>query len=803
MAALFQDFRFALRTLRKNFGFATVTILILGLGIGAVTAIFSAVDGLLLRPLPYPGADRLVQIWETDRRRDQTQGTVSPLNLEDWHESSERLMAMAAYGYEAPVLSGAGPARRLRAVVVTPSYFSVFSVEPHLGRTLAPEDDGASVALLSHGLWQSQFGGEPEIVGRSLTLDGEPYTVVGVMPPGFSYPGWTELWIPLRLDREHLSRGSHFLFALGRLAPDITLMQAQEEMSAIARRLEEEHPDSNAGQGVRLVWLREQLVGDLRPRVLILFGAVALVLLSACANVANLLLVRATTRRREVALRAALGASRGRLLRLFLTEALTLAALAGGLGVVLASLGLDLLLSTAPISIPQAVDISLDTRVLVFALGASLLTGALFGLAPALQASAAGRAGALREGSPTGAPRSQRLRRLLMASEVALAVVVLTGAGLMGASFYRLLNVDPGFRPQGLISMRVELTSARYAERAAQATFAGRALERIEALPDVQAAGAVDDLPFSGSRSSSSFDIAGRAESGDEVLHADVRAVSPGYLRAMGIPQLAGRGFTDDDTPESSPVAIVNAAFAARWFPDANPVGQRVRIGDTRERDVFGEAVWREIVGVVGDIHHDQLAARPRPELYTPFAQRPETRVSLVARTARDPRSIVPSLQAALAELDPDQPLYDIRTMSERLSDSIAAPRFNAGLLAAFAGVALALAVLGIYGVASYAVRQRTREIGIRMAVGADGGDVRRMVVSRSLLDVAAGLLAGLVAAVALTRVLAGVLYGIGAHDPAIFAGVVTLLGIVGLMASWMPAQRAARVDPATALRQE
>ena len=800
MASLLQDFRIALRNLRKNPGFTAVTVLILALGIAGVTIIFSAVDGLLLSPLPYPGSDRLVQIWETDRRRDVAEGSVSPLNLEDWSDGSRRLQVMAGYGYEAPVLAGEGPAQRLRAVTVNPAFFSVFMVEPHLGRVLSSEDEGARVAVLGHGLWQDRLGGDPAIVGRSLTLDGEPYTVVGVMPRGFSFPGYTELWVPLRLDRGRLSRGSHFLFAVGRLAADATLAAAQDEMSALARALEERHPDTNEGQGVRLVPLQEQLVGDLRSRVLILFGAVALVLLSACANVANLLLVRATARGREVSVRAALGASRRRLLQPFLAEALALAALACALGVGLAKAGLEVLLSASPVRIPGPVSIGLDVRVLTFAVAASLATALLFGLAPALQASRVAAAGALREGAPTGGRRTQRLRRLLVAGEVALAVVLLAGAGLLVTSFHRLTSVDPGFRPEGVMSMKVELTSTRYAERSAQAAFAEQAVERIEALPGVRAAGVVDDLPFSGSRSSSSFEIAGR-EPGSDLWQSDVRAVTPEYLPAMNVPLLAGRGFSDDDSPESVPVAIVNAAFAARWFPDVNPIGQRILIGDHRERDVFGGPVWREIVGVVGDIHHDQLASRPSPELYTPFAQRPETRVSFVVRTYGEPRAIVPSVQAALAEMDPNQPIYDIRAMEERLEDSVAAPRFHAGLLSAFAATALILTVLGIYGVSSYAVRQRTREIGIRMAVGADGSDVRRLIVLRSLVDVGAGLLAGLVAAIALGRVLAGLLYGVSPHDPLIFAGVIVLLGVAGLASSWMPARRASRIDPAVALR--
>jgi putative ABC transport system permease protein len=740
MASLLQDFRIALRNLRKNPGFTAVTVLILALGIAGVTIIFSAVDGLLLSPLPYPGSDRLVQIWETDRRRDVAEGSVSPLNLEDWSDGSRRLQVMAGYGYEAPVLAGEGPAQRLRAVTVNPAFFSVFMVEPHLGRVLSSEDEGARVAVLGHGLWQDRLGGDPAIVGRSLTLDGERYTV------------------------------------------------------------EERHPDTNEGQGVRLVPLQEQLVGDLRSRVLILFGAVALVLLSACANVANLLLVRATARGREVSVRAALGASRRRLLQPFLAEALALAALACALGVGLAKAGLEVLLSASPVRIPGPVSIGLDVRVLTFAVAASLATALLFGLAPALQASRVAAAGALREGAPTGGRRTQRLRRLLVASEVALAVVLLAGAGLLVTSFHRLTSVDPGFRPEGVMSMKVELTSTRYAERSAQAAFAEQAVERIEALPGVRAAGVVDDLPFSGSRSSSSFEIAGR-EPGSDLWQSDVRAVTPEYLPAMNVPLLAGRGFSDDDSPESVPVAIVNAAFAARWFPDVNPIGQRILIGDHRERDVFGGPVWREIVGVVGDIHHDQLASRPSPELYTPFAQRPETRVSFVVRTYGEPRAIVPSVQAALAEMDPNQPIYDIRAMEERLEDSVAAPRFHAGLLSAFAATALILTVLGIYGVSSYAVRQRTREIGIRMAVGADGSDVRRLIVLRSLVDVGAGLLAGLVAAIALGRVLAGLLYGVSPHDPLIFAGVIVLLGVAGLASSWMPARRASRIDPAVALR--
>jgi putative ABC transport system permease protein len=808
MQTFWCDLRYGARMLVKKPGFTFVAIITLALGIGANTAIFSVVNAVLLRPLPYPQAERIVQVWETDRATNFFQDPVSPYCFADWKEQSRGFEHLAAYEYEWYALTGSGEPERVVGAKVSSSFLSVLGVGPALGRDFHPEEETPGqhrVVLVGHGLWQRRLGADPKIIGQTITLSDETFTVIGVMPQGFQFPRSVELWSPLAIDRNRVTRGSHYLFAIGRLKPDVTLTATQTEMDAIARRLEEQYPSNNKDVGVNVVSLHEQLVGKVERRLWILLGAVGLVLLIACANVANLFLARAAARHKETAIRLTLGASRWRLVRQFLTESVLLAVLGGGLGVLLALWGIDLLVAANPGDLPRVREIALDRSVFGFTTLVSLVTGGIFGLAPALQATKPNLHDALKEGgrASTGGAGRQRLRSLFVVSEIALALVLSIGAGLLIQSFLRLQNVNPGFNAKNALTMHISLAEAKYGGPHQQTAYFQQVLERLEAIPGVEAVGAVNDLPFSGSRTGSSFSIPGRTQAPGERWAADFRQVSPGYFKAMRIPLLKGRTFSEADAKEAPGVVIINQAMARRFWPNEDPLGQRFELSSPQERKMYGGTVLREIVGIVGDIRHERLDGQLAPEMYVPYLQLPRSGMSLVVRGVGDSEKLIPAIRTAVYSVDRDQPIANLAMLERRLARSVATERLNTVLLGIFAALALVLAAVGIYGVMSYSVTQRTHEIGVRMALGAQAADVLKLVVGQGMVLALIGVSVGLASALALTRVLANLLFGVTATDPLTFAGISCLLVLVALAASYIPARRASRVDPMIAIRYE
>jgi putative ABC transport system permease protein len=696
---------------------------------------------------------------------------------------------------------------------VTADFFHVLGVKPLLGRTLLPDVDrpgGERVAVISHALWQRRFGADQNMVGKSIRLDDESFTVVGVMPPEFQYPDTdSELWaasrdivpatyLPENPDPTTI-RSLHYLNVIARLKPGVTREQAQAEMETISSRLEAQYPNENTGHTSRVVALHEQVVGDVRSALLVLLGAVGFVLLIACANVANLLLARATARQKEMSIRTALGAGRLRLIRQMLTESTLLSLAGGAVGLMLALWGVDLLVALSPENLPRLKEIGLDGRVVGFTLAVSVLTGMIFGLAPALQASKQDLTSALKEsarGSMGGFGR-RRTRNLLVIAEVALALVLLIGAGLMVRSFWRLQRVDPGFNPQNLLTMELSLPSSKYAKEEQMADFYKRVMGRIETLPGVESVGATWMLPLSGQDAGSGMDIEGRPHAAPgEGLRSTFSSVSARYFRTMGIPLVRGRDFTDQDTATTPGVVIINETFARRYFPGEDPLGKRMKRGGENRP-------WLTIVGIVGDVRHLSLADEPRTEFYLSSLQTPYPFMNVVVRTASDPVNLMTAIRQEVWAVDRDQPVANVETMRQRVADALAGARFNTLLLGLFAAVAMILSAVGIYGIMAYSVIQRTHEIGIRMALGAGQRDILRMVVGQGMRLALVGVALGLFASFALTRVMASLLYGVTATDPLTFAGVALALLIVALLACYLPARRATKVDPMVALRYE
>jgi len=801
---LLQDLRYALRQLARSPAFSLVAGLALALGIGANTAIFSVVDALLLRPLPVKDPDGIVIVWENNRARNRPRNVVGPANFVRWQEQNTVFERMAWFVVLPMNLTGGGEPEQVSTALVTASFFDVLGVGAAQGRSFVPEDgvEGSpDVVAVSHGLWQRRFGSDPGLVGRTVSVNGTPRTVVGVLPPTLRLPPGAELWVPSTLpaERARNSRGRS-LVVVARLKPGVSREQAQAEMDVIAARTEQERPDFNAGWGATVVPLHEQLVGDVRPALLVLVGAVAFVLLIACANVANLLLARATTREKEVAIRMALGAGRGRLVRLWLTESAVLGTLGGLLGVLLAFWALSALIALLPANLSGLADVSIDLPALAFALALSLLTAVIFGLAPALQASGTSQWDALKEGSRTSGEGAGAhvLRGAFVAGEVALALTLLVGAGLLIRSFARLTSVDPGFRSENLLTLGVSLPTSRYGEAAKQVVFFEEAVARIEALPGVVAAGAISFLPLAGPGAATSFKAEGLPEppAGEEPV-ADVRAVTRDYLRAMRIPLRRGRFFDERDTADAAVRKVaVDETLAERFWPGQDPVGRTIVMS-------WGQPVRGEIVGVVGDVRLAGLDSPPRSTLYWHLPQLPYSRMTLLVRTEGSPEAALGAVRAQIAALDPEQPVSQIRTMQDVVAGSVQQPRFTVLLLGLFAGTALLLAMLGIYGVMAYTVGRRTREIGIRLALGAGRADILRSVLGRgiALTGVGAGL--GLLAAAGLSRFLRSLLFEVTPTDPWTFAGVTLLLAGVALLACYLPARRATRVDPMVTLRCE
>src|SRR5438445_2205883 len=781
-ADLWQDLRYALRTLAKNPAFTSIAIVAIALGIGANTVIFSAVNAVLLRPLPFKNPEQLVMVWENATHLGFPKNTPSPPNFIDWQRQNTVFTGMAAMSERSFNLTGVGEPDRLDGRRVSANLFDLLGVPALLGRTFVPDDDrpGTHVVLLSYSLWQRRFGSDSNVIGRAITLNGESYNVIGVMPRSVhlpAYGNWNDkVWVPIAFTNEETTeRGNHFLDVIARIKPGITLKQAQAEMETIAARLAKEYPRYNTRIGATVTPLHEEVVGDIRPALLVLLGAVGFVLLIACANVANLLLARAAVRQKEIALRLALGASRSRLTRQFLTESVLLATLGAAVGLIFAVAGLRILKTFIPDTISQADSIGIDARVLVFTALVALITGLIFGLAPAAQASNFNLNETLNEGGRGAAEGSKgaRLRGLLVIAEVAVSLVLLIGAGLLINSFIHLRNLDPGFRTDHLLTAKIDLSEVKYPDQEHRTPFLDEVLRRVGALPGVQLAAIAGNLPLTYNGDSMYIAIEGIPDPPtDQRMDVIYRAIGPGYFSTMGIPLVRGRDFTDQDTTETSYTVVVSEKLAQHFWPGQNPIGKRLKPGDTTS-----DMPWREVIGVVKDVRQNDFLAAPKMQMYMSYRQLKSLAPNaLVVRTGVEPMSLATALRNAVWAVDKDQPVSNIDTMEHIVAGAVARQRFSTMLLGVFATLALILAAVGIYGVMSYSVAQRTREIGIRMALGARRGDVLKMTVKQGLKLVVMGVAIGLVAAFVLTRVMASLLFGVSATDPVTFVSIPLVL---------------------------
>jgi putative ABC transport system permease protein len=794
-----QDVRFAVRLLWKNPGFTAVAVLALGLGIGANTAIFSVVQAVLLRPLPYIAPDRIVELKETALGRLLT---IAPPNYLDWKTQSRSFESMAAYNPATATLNGAGEPEQIDAAAVAADLFHVLGVTPLLGRGFLPDEErpgGPRAVVLGYGLWQRRFGGDPRILERSLTFDGVRHPVVGVMPRGFVFPETVALWFPRVLTEDDLKpaqRGAHYLNAIARLKPGVTVAQAYADLSSIEQRIAEQFPDKLEGYGVWVRPLYESVVGGVRRPLLMILGAVGFVLLIACANVSNLLLARATTRGSEIAVRVALGAGRFRIVRQLLAESVMLSLASGIIGVLLAAWGVRALSWVLPADLPRAESIDVNLFVLAFSVGVSVITGLLFGVAPAIYASTPDVGAFLRDGRHDGSGRGRRtLRSVFIASEVALSLVLLAGAGLALRSFARLSAVSPGFDPSGLLSVTVVTPEARYPDAGVIARFYRTYVEELAAEPGVSAAGAVMIPPLAQDGFGGTFSIAGKVETNDRRMQ--VRPVTAGYLEALRIPLKRGRLLTPSDREGAQPVVVISEEAAKRYWPGEDPIGKRLRI----HVSIGHKEPQREVVGVVGDVRIRSLDQPVAPVAYVPHAQYSAEQMTVFVRAAGDPVTLLPAIKSRLARIDPEIALTRVRTGDQIVGASVAQPRFRMVLLGLFAAIALVLAAIGLYGVMAFAVGQRQSELGLRMALGADAGDVLRLVLRQGLAPVAAGLVIGLLASGAFTQVMTGLLYEVEPFDPPTLAAVACLLALVATTACYLPARRATRIDPLSALR--
>ena len=804
-----QDVRYAARMLRKSPGFTVVAVLTLALGIGANAAIFSVVYAVLLEPLPYRDSSRLIVLNESTPRV----GTVSVSypNFLDWRAENHSFSNMAAVGSVGFSLAGISQPENIRGDAVSSNFLSMLGLRPFIGRDFDASEEkpgAAPVVLLSYSLWQSHFGGGRDVLGRAIKLDGRSYTIIGVLPSNFRSPDKTDVLEPIGVwatnNDDATDRGSRGdMIVIGRLAPGVSLARARVEMDGIAARLAREYPGANDQFGVKLQSIRDAFVGDVRPAILVLFGAVLFVLLIACANVANLFLVRGATRTKEVALRIAFGAGRGRIIRQMLAESFVLALLGGALGAALAVGGIRAIGRMIPADVLSGAGIALNGPVLLFTCGVIILAAFVFGLAPALHSTSADVQSELKEGARSVSPgaRQSRLRMALAIAEISLAVVLMAGAGLMMKSLYRLLSVNPGFRTDRVLSMEMDLRTAQYAKDPGIYNFWQRVLDGARALPGVESSAVGTVIPFTGNHNRNDVTIEGMVEPRPGSWpHPDVHIISPGYVTTLGLPLLRGRSFVAEDNENAALVGLINARLARELFAGRDPIGKRFMFGHPSDKH---PAKWITIVGVVGDTKLYGLANPSRLEVYVPFRQHAASDMTLLVKSSVEPAALIASIRQVVASVDKDQPLFAIATMNQLRADSTSERRMTFVLLGAFSGLALVLATIGIYGVISYSVAQRTHEIGIRMALGAQHSSVLRMILAQGAKIAAAGIGLGVIAALALTRLMSSLLFSVNASDPATFAGVTLLLVIVALLACYVPARRAMRVDPMVALRHE
>ncbi len=808
MRNLAQDLRYAARWLARNPGFTAVAVATLALGIGANTAIFSVVRGILLKPLPYPAADRLIQVWMTGERQGQLRTDIpfAPPVLRDWRERNRSFEGLAGYTDWTFNLTGGAAPERVRAALVSADFFRLLGVSPLAGRTFAAGEDATghdAVAVISSRFWTRRFGRDANTVGSSITLDGTSYAIIGVVPSGLplaTLDPENEVYAPTSHGFALDNRNGHYLGAIGRLKPGVTLAAARADLAAVADGLGNEHGDSDRGYGANLVPAREQIVGEVRPALYAMLGAVVLVLLIAAANVANMLLVRASSREKEIAVRVALGAGRGRLWRQLLTESILLALGGSVLGLILATWGVDLLKAFAPADIPRLAEVRVDGTVAAFALGVALVTGIAFGLAPAWQVSRAALSDGLRDRGTSSNRRSGRLRNIFVAAELALSLVLVVGAALLLQSFSRLAHARLGFEPSNVFSFELDLPDAKYPKDEDAAAFHDRVLAKLQRLPGVDSAASITGIPLTEERTMHlAFRVEGRTVDPSKVPTARYNSVSPDLFATLRIPVRRGRGIESSDTADHAPVVVISESMARRYFPGQDPLGRRISLGGkgTAAKD------WRTIVGIVADIRDTSPGRAGDPQMYMPFAQRPLGGLSFVVRSRRDPRGLATEARAAVASVDPEQPIYGVRTLDEIVGEALGQPRFRTLLLVLLGAVALLLASVGIYGVMAYSVSQRTQEIGIRMALGAGSGQVLGLVLGQAIKLAAVAVAAGILGALAASRSLASLLYGVGPTDLPTFAGVTLLLLGVAALAAYVPARRAAATNPVEALRHE
>lgn len=812
MKSFWQDLRYGGRKLLQTPGFTVVALLTLTFGIGANTALFSVINAVLFRPLPFEQPDRLVQLWENDLQEGDDHNEASIANFLDWRQQSQSFAEMSAFVPRSFNLTDANNPERVQGQLVSANFFTLLGTRAAFGRTFNRDEDQAGkdgVVILGHGLWQRRFGSDTSILDRTLTLNGKTYKVIGVMPSNIRFPPKTDLWVPLVFEpSEATNRDRHFLYVTGRLKPGVSQGQAQSEMNTISRNLAQQYPESNTERSVLVVSLHEEFVGPLRPAMIVLLSAVGFVLLIACANVASLFLARAAARQREVAIRAALGASPLRLLRQMLTEGVLLSVIGGVFGLLLALAGVRALVAAIPgnLPIPNLDQVGIDLRVLGFTFLVSVLTGILVGLAPAFQIAKPNFNETLKEGgrgNSEGAQRN-RLRKVLVVSEVVLAMVLLVGAGLMIKSLFGLLRADPGFNPNNVLTMQLTLAETQYPESTKQAAFYQQVLKGVSTLPGVEAVGAVSNLPLGGTGMTSAIVIEGRpAPPPGQEPEASYRVVSPDYFNAFGIDLISGRQLTEYDNDHSAPVVVINQQLAQRYWPNENPIGkrmivQRARMGDRRD-------VSREVVGVVRTYKHWGLDGRTQSEAYVSYLQTPFPSMALVVRSAKDvsPASLTASVTNQIHSVDKNLPVFNVKTMDQVVSESVVPQRLSTMLLGVFAISAMMLAGIGIYGILAYFVTNSTHNIGVRMALGASPGNILKLVVRQGMFLTLVGIGIGALAAVAVARLMKGLLVGVSTTDPVVFAGIALLLALVALMASFIPARRATKVDPLVVLRNE